>query len=145
MKYQFTPFQIALGNRRLNKLADRLSVVDKARASAGLPGYCQRVFQHFPCGTPACALGQYVEVAPRWSMSNIRRIPLLAKFSTDSPALDAIKEFSLTSQDYSGIFGDHGCNNASSGKEAARYIRRFVYNRKRRLARQLTRRVRRSA
>lgn len=131
MRFEFILFQIARGNRRLSKLADRLDVVDAEREAAGLPGYSQAHYTH-PCGTPACALGHYPEVTPRWKWVN--SVPRMVK-SGSYVTLDAQKEFSLTAKEVYETFSADGCDGAKSGKEAAKFIRRFVCNRERRLAR----------
>lgn len=128
----FTRFQIERGNRRLTKLANYLAELDADRVAKGLPPYKQAAFIH-PCMTPACALGNYPSVNPRWRLYH--GAPALVRFSSGSSGLDASIEFSLTPTQQHRLFSVYGCGMAGTGKEAAAYIRRFVRNRKRSLAR----------
>jgi hypothetical protein len=139
---EFTKRQIATGNRRLLRLADILDKVpaDK-RMPDYLPAYYQRDFVH-KCGSPACALGY-------WAAANKRRwtvVDRLPRLKTpikkwpwpDRPGLwdDAAQEFALDRAANDGsddearlLFGMHGCGNAKTGPQAAKYIRDFVAKR----------------
>jgi hypothetical protein len=117
---EYTPAQIRTGNRRLLKLADILDVADALHRKRGEPGYDQERYTH-PCGSPACALGHaYTDAAfRRAGMRDPRRT---------TPETDA-EFFRVNVIDNFLLFGDDGCNNARTAKQAARYIRAFVERR----------------
>jgi hypothetical protein len=114
---------LALGNRRLLKLADILHVADEKHKEKGERTYDQGSFLH-NCGTPACALGHWAAANPRrWLL--IHRIPCLI-LDGEYPRRDAMKEFCINDDEYDQLFFGSGCGNAKTAKQAARYIRKFV-------------------
>jgi hypothetical protein len=115
---------LALGNRRLSKLADILHVADEKHKKKGEQTYDQAMFMHI-CGAPACALGHWAVANPRrWSLifGGLPRLILDGEY----PLRDAMKEFCISEDEYDELFLGAGCGNAQTAKQAAAYIRRFV-------------------
>lgn len=124
----------ATGMRRLLKLADILFTADAQHRKSKEPTYDQTRLRH-DCGTPACALGH-------WASNNRRRweweeghYPVLRHESTGETWFDATKEFAITYEEADELFEMNGCGRATTGKEAARYIRGFVKRKQREHAR----------
>lgn len=109
---------LAVGNRRLLKLADILDTADEEHIRKGEPTYSQHAFTH-PCGSPACALGHWS--AAKHVARKRRNLPLMV--------VDAVDEFALDFDDACEIFGPLGCDYAQTAKDAAKYIRAFVKRR----------------
>jgi hypothetical protein len=128
---------IAVGNRRLLKLADILSAIPKnATNKRGEPAYTQDTWTH-PCGSPACALGWWAAANPRrWEPATPHSAPIL-KATGESGVRAGETEFALTEDEALDFFAwygmGHGVNddpgNVVTGKKAAAYIRRFVAKR----------------
>jgi hypothetical protein len=97
----------AIYKRRLLKCA---GIVDKASRK----NFTMGTFFHH-CGTPACALGHYEYATRRTKAIN-------RAFMLDS----AQQHFDLTADEVIKLFGVYGCNEARTGKQAAKYIRNFV-------------------
>lgn len=121
-----------LGARRLLRLAKILDTADALHKERGERTYSQDVFVHH-CGTPACALGHYAANNKRrgWGFK-------AADYSfgtghvtynghsqscADPRVLD---EFDLSFTEAIELFSGDGCNGARTGKQAAKYIQRFV-------------------
>ena len=137
-----------VGNRRLLKLASYLEGVDARRKLLGLPGYEQGAFQH-ACGTPACALGTHAaNNRRRWllpgpiecgefgqhtgspRLKSVPEVNLDGCRVYDPTVASGVHEFALgTSDEFTELFGGRGCGRAETGKQAARYIRKFVARR----------------
>lgn len=112
---------LALGNKRLLMLADRLNIVDAIHRKKGEPTYDQSSLVH-ACGSPACAAGHYL------NMPHVKRRDLVWTV----PSFE--REFCLdtrtppygVSTDFGKLFGQTGCDGAKTAKQAAKYIRQFV-------------------
>lgn len=111
---------------RLLELAD---VLDAAHERG--TNYDQKMFFHdlysgHPCGTPACALGHWAYAnQDRWE--NCYNTPTL-KHRRNVSIFDAVhEEFGLNSTQASELFGGYGCGFAKDAKQAAAYIRDFVF------------------
>lgn len=125
---------VAVGNRRLLKLAAILDKADALHKKRMEPSYRQLYYSH-PCGTPACALGHWAANNPRrWEMRGrypgSELVPFLGKghnaiYGNESAEI----EFSLDSIDAYDLFGMSGCDSAKTAKQAAAYIRKFVAKR----------------
>lgn len=84
-----------------------------------------------PCGTPACALGNY---AARRDLQRTFRIDIEASVLggqsayVDGPYDDGEAYFGLdpSKSEWEELFGLRGCGEAKTAKQAARYIERFV-------------------
>ena len=121
---------IAVGNRRLLRLAAILDKADALHKKRGEPTYDQDRIVH-PCGTPACAWGHWAHD----QRVNAKR--KMEKWYDDN--LAAVREFALAlARDEDGevieaeeLFGGFGCDNAETAKQAAKYIRAFVKRRSR--------------
>jgi len=116
---------IALGNKRLLKLADLLFTVDAIHRKKREPTYKQTLYAHHKCGnncdTPACAWGHYITIP-----SVSRRLKQSIKDYETISWYAAQNEFVMTFVECSEIFASWGCNYANTAKEAAKYIRQFV-------------------
>lgn len=110
---------VAVGNRRLLKLADILDKADALHRKLGEPGYDQtRVSHNNECRTPACAWGHW------------RAQPNVTKRLGEWASMCFIEsEFSISEYDAELIFGGEGCESAKTAKQAAKYIRAFVKRR----------------
>lgn len=118
--------------KRLEELADLLDTVDKEHRARKEPTYDQSHYFH-PCGTPSCALGHWAAAHPRrWRVRRSgydgrRLYPLLRGGNfADSHLSSVMHEFGLNSDDVDMLFGHQGCNKAKTGKQAARFIRKFI-------------------
>lgn len=110
---------VAVGNRRLLKLA---GILDTARR------YNQSLFA-YSCGTPACALGHWAAANPRRWRLGFPEPPGLRSVLLRHPFRAARVEFAMSDRDVTLMFGTGGCGCAKTGKQASRYIRRFVQSR----------------
>lgn len=121
----------AVGNRRLLKLADILDKVDATSRKLKKPGYKQTRFVH-PCGTPACAIGHWAAHNRRrgWSVEVNNAVGSITKNGSYNTITAGREEFDLDIAEYWRLFAGHGCGQARTGKEAAKFIRRFVAKRK---------------
>lgn len=121
----------AVGNRRLLKLADILDKADAAHRKLKQPTYAQSLFVH-PCGTPACAIGHWAAHNRRrgWRVDVNNSVGSVYKNGNYNTIMAGIEEFDLGVAEYLRIFGSDGCGHARTGKEAAKFIRRFVAERK---------------
>jgi hypothetical protein len=124
---------LAVGNRRLLKLAAILDAADKRHRERQEPTYNQAAFVH-PCGTPACAIGHWAAANPRrWRISSIGPIGLVEPRNSRPLGVfqEAVKEFALDAHDYGWdeLFSKDGCGSAKNGKQAAKYIRQYVARR----------------
>lgn len=119
---------VAVGNRRLLKLADILDTADALHKKRHEPGYAQTRFAH-PCGTPACALGHWAAANPRrWMISAgspLGSVRLRGCYMLNEIAA-GMDEFAIDMEQYYDLFGGWGCGGAQTGKQAARFIRQFV-------------------
>lgn len=81
--------------------------------------YDQGVFAH-DCGTPACAIGH-------WAIER-RNMPASAVvWHAQKIAAD---DFGITSRyEFARLFGEDGCANAQTAKEAAAFIREYAFER----------------
>jgi len=116
-----------LGARRLLKLAKILDKADALHEKHREPTYEQdKYISH--CGTPGCALGHWAfNNKKRWYYSRIYKMVGLRRGGSKGYGyFDAIKEFSITSEERDKLFSGFGCNRATTAKQAARYIRKFV-------------------
>lgn len=119
---------LAVGNRRLLKLADILDTADAEHRKRKEPTYDQGQFTH-ECDTPACALGHWAAAHPRRWRFNTGGTPEL-KFAFAKVAFDAaMDEFCLDRGEVLDLFNSSGCGNARTAKQAAKYIRNFVARR----------------
>jgi hypothetical protein len=133
---------IAVGNRRLLRLAKILDTADALHRKRKEPTYCQLDIEHWEpvdkrdpygplCGTPACALGHYGANADRgakargWGWSKTKGL-ITASFE---PFDDARAEFAVTEAEADELFEVDGCGKAQTAKQAAKYIRAFVKRR----------------
>lgn len=107
--------KLTYGERRLLWLAKHLATLKK--------GYDQCRFTHASCGTPACAWGWYRRITPNRSWDHTVDTPLFTGMHLWS---SQSVEFGINYDEAEELFGPTGCNNAETGKQAARYIRRFV-------------------
>jgi hypothetical protein len=128
MEKAMTRFE-KVGAERLLKLADILDAADALHRENKEPRYNQEAFIH-PCGTPACALGHWAAANPRrWrtdeEIGMFRWVYLRAN-SSDEPLEDAGQEFGISPGEASELFDHDGCGAARTGKQAAKYIRKFV-------------------
>lgn len=102
----------AVYKRRLLKAAD---IVDKVP---------KRLFDiesiDAQCGTPACVLGHYGIAYPRSGVTKV--LFGLRIVSLES----AMSHFCLTEEETDELFSGWGCGDAKTGKQAAKYIRKFV-------------------
>lgn len=121
---------LAIGNRRLLKLANILDTADAAHRKRKEPTYSQYEFTH-DCGTPACALGHWAAANPRRWYFEGSLYPQLRNAGSPytSPLDDACDEFSIDSDETQELFDVGGCGNARTAKQAAKYIRAFVKRR----------------
>lgn len=124
---------VAVGNRRLLKLADILDRADALHRKQHEPTYNQSRFFH-SCGTPACAMGHWATHNPRrWGVDTEQyrdSYEHLPRFrSGGSVITGGMADFALWCGEYDDIFGDQGCDNARTGKQAAKFIRQFVAQR----------------
>jgi hypothetical protein len=101
---------------RLERLARILNTADAEHRENGEPTYSQ-LYHFHPCGTPACALGHYIEHA--------RRAPTFL--------FDRVKEFGLSREELYELFGAVGCGGAKTAKQAAKYIRKFIARKRKEL------------
>ena len=108
---------LAVGNRRLLKLADVLDTADAEHKRKGEPTYSQIYFNH-SCGTPACALGHACAIPA------IRRAGM-----SERDYLRSVEVFCLSNGQWHELFDSFGCGEAKTAKQAARYIRAFVRRR----------------
>lgn len=116
---------LAVGNRRLLKLADILDEADADHRAKKEPTYNQGRFVH-PCGAPACALGHWAAHQPsRWRLGMQCVDPCSGAQIREQAAVD----FALGMYDYDLLFAAGGCGEAKTGKQAARFIRKFVARR----------------
>lgn len=120
---------VAVGNRRLLKLAKILDSADALHKKRGEPGYNQDLIDH-PCGTPSCAWGHWAQD----QRINAKR--KMEKWYDDNRAAE--DEFAMSppdaewdedSAEVEEIFGGKGCGEAKTAKAAAKYIRAFVKRR----------------
>jgi hypothetical protein len=138
---------LAVGNRRLLKLAEILEKVPNTKEKDGKPKFYMGFFQH-PCGSPACAAGWWAHANPkRWTPDVfLKRLhPILEKrMYTGSSFADLEVEFALNPNsrkhpgllrgvmahweelDVATLFDYWGMGGAKTGKAAAAFIRRFV-------------------
>ncbi len=123
-----------IGAPRLLALADILDAADAAHVAKGEPVYRQTAFAH-DCGTPACALGHWAHHnQDRWTYDGrpcVGAAPRLRRGSRNTYK-DAAKEFHIShnenmEDEADELFGGCGCGEAETGKEAAAYIRDFVF------------------
>ena len=114
---------VKIGNRRLLVLAAILDTADAEHRRKGEPTYNQTYWYHYnessePVG-PACA-GAHWEVSPQG-----RRV------AREGVVTDP---FAVNNEEWNELFSGTGCNNASTAKQAAKYIRGFVRRREKALA-----------
>lgn len=112
------------GAKRLLKLAAILDKADAEHRKKGEPTYDQTNIRH-TCGTPACALGHWAAATPTrfWLKPLLKYRPaphLYGEWEIGEA------EFGITQQEADIIFGPDGCNYATTAKQAARFIRKFV-------------------
>lgn len=103
-------------------------------------GYYQTTIQH-PCGTPACAIGHYLElrgmlpekastVYIAWENkeeTNIFEDRFYANLAREGHLVfEATDEFDLTEYEARDLFDFEGCGDARTALQAANYIRDFV-------------------
>jgi hypothetical protein len=125
---------IAVGNRRLLRLAKILDKADALHKKRGEPVYDQKNYVH-PCGAPACAFGHWAFANPK--KFNLRPVlggngEIKSKNGKIWYTWDDIhtqNEFSLTEEEAEKLFADNGCESARTAKQAAKYIRAFVKRR----------------
>lgn len=106
---------------------ERLLNVARACREAKTPEmFSMRRVKH-PCGTPACALGQY---AARPDLQSEFRLgndtSCVAVTSGRYSYRRLCDHFQITEDDCDRLFGVWGCNDARLPIEAAEYIERFV-------------------
>lgn len=116
---------IAVGNKRLLRLADILDKADALHKERGEPTYAQYRVMH-ECGTPACALGHWAYNNPRRWKFNSRGAESRETRLT-AVVKNGMYEFSLSYEESDALFGvdaDH-----PTAKSVAKYIRAFVKRR----------------
>lgn len=130
---------VALGNKRLLRLAAILERVPKAHPKGGeMRGYDQGILVH-PCGSPACAWGWWLYSDKSRRRRIIKEASVLCDWMvrTSSSSRGELTvmydyarfEFGITAEDVCHMFSSFGCRNANTGAEAAQYIRDFVARR----------------
>jgi hypothetical protein len=127
---------LAVGNRRLLRLAAILERVPRTREKDGAPKFYMGKFKH-QCGSPSCAAGWWMHHNPaRWTQRlTLRRSglgvwdSLRREFALD--AMERAHPFAkkwprIPLEDSTILFSSDGCDGARTGKQAAKFIRRFV-------------------
>lgn len=112
-----------------------LNVARALRESPAPEDFDMDFYRKF-CGTPACALGHYAARRDLQSTfffpENSRYIWKLVRpqfeIFYDSPCVQT--HFGLDEDESPEIFGGNGCGNAKTAIQAAKYIEKFVKNRK---------------
>jgi hypothetical protein len=115
------------GDKRLMLLSAHLERADDRHGERYEPRYNQRITMH-DCGTPACALGHYAAMSgptQRIRVTNDRPYHPFVGATWDIIGA----EFQLTHDETDTIFESSGCACAQSSREAAAFIRRFVFAR----------------
>ncbi len=126
------------GAERLLLMADALDAAQKRQDSLPLhKRFTMATWGHEAigtneCGTPACALGHYAvtkEAQSRgWNLSIYGHL----ETPTRSDVMkSARKEFDINDQEIDRLFSGSGCGGAQTPREAANYIREFVFNKMR--------------
>jgi hypothetical protein len=100
----------AIYKKRLLKAAD---IVENVKRNEFHMGTINGILRKMDCGTPACVWGHYLHKHPRLRKS-------LSLYT------DTSKHFGISEEEASDMFSAFGCNNAKTGKQAAKYIRQFV-------------------
>lgn len=119
--------KLTTGLKRLLRLADILDVADAQHRAKKEPTYDQSTFKK-SCGTPACALGHWAAHNPRrWKFDTtghpyLRTTEPLYGISFE----DASQEFGIDHHAINELFEYNGCGRAKTGKQAAKFIRKFV-------------------
>lgn len=114
--------------KRLTTLAKVLEkpLLKKLRKSGRR--YSQGAFSH-PCGTPACALGNYAHKSEGRFFFEERDRSFM-HFNGTGPTTSvfsgAQKEFDITPDEVEELFGGLGCGWARTRKQAAAYVRDFI-------------------
>jgi len=124
---------VAVGNRRLLKLADILDTADALHRKRGEPTYYQGDFEHWDykrsCNTPACALGHYAfNCGPKGQRIYWDHEKGAMAHGMELGEAGEI-EFAIGMGEYDELFGGSGCDGAKTAKQAAKYIRAFVRRR----------------
>jgi hypothetical protein len=126
-----------LGRARLLFLASVLDIADKGHELGDEKGYDQGKWVN-ECGSPACALGHYAAQYPKRFVLNPnwvspvggRPYPVIQLRGSDArlgpQSTGILEEFSITSSESEELFSGSGCGDATTAKEAAAYIRKFV-------------------
>lgn len=115
-----------VGKRRLLTLADDLDVADAKHRAKKQPTYDQRQIKH-DCGTPACAIGHWIRrTRGRIHMSEHGVLTHSEVFGAEGVGHVGAAEFRISFKQSVELFGGSGCDKATTAKQAATYIRRFV-------------------
>lgn len=136
---------VAVGNKRLLCLANILDrVPGRHWAKDGrLVGYDQDIVRH-SCGTPACAWGHWLYTNKKrfkriatadglpngWVAESLLTLGLVGTGIYVSYFDGAEREFAMSENEVREVFHSCGCKKATTGKEAADYIRAFVARRR---------------
>ena len=115
-----------VGERRLLKLAGILDLADAQHRARKEPTYDQQQIHH-DCGTPACAIGHWIRHSRgRITVSEEGVISYPEVFGAEGITFVGALEFRITGPQAFELFGNNGCDEARTAKQAAKYIRRFV-------------------
>lgn len=97
--------------------------------------FTMRAFAH-PCGTPACALGNYAARRDlQRSFYLVNRVqgsepywlqPAGTTYTVGFDGQEVHEHFGIDYDESQELFGPNGCRSASTGNKAADYIERFV-------------------
>jgi hypothetical protein len=140
------PVSIKVGLRRLERLAKILDTADAEHRKRGEPKYDQSRVEHIECGSPGCAIGHWAAANPdRFGLRRIKSFDLSRSEyfvfvckKDDNSDLDFDKhgqsEFGINENEASELFYVHGCGDARTAKQAAKYIRKFVARKRKELA-----------
>lgn len=84
------------------------------------------------CGTPACALGHYAVTKEAQSRGwNLSIYGHLETPDRNDVMKSARKEFGINDREIVRLFSGNGCGGAQTPREAANYIREFVFDKMR--------------
>ena len=124
-----------VGNARLLQLAEMLEMIPARHRedNGNYSGYDQNKIMH-PCGSPACAWGHWFarnhERIGKEQPSLYREVPNRHDVLVPWMGIEGAEvEFGLPESRVYELFASTGCGYATTGHEAAKYIRQFVANR----------------
>lgn len=115
---------------------DRLLKVARALRESKRPKWFNMGQYGYDCGSPACALGHYasrrdLQRAFKLMGNNIKADGVREFVAYYEPAV--YEHFGITAEESSELFCAHGCGEATTAKQAARYIENFVKRMERQL------------